>query len=434
MTQVTTHSNADAAIDDNLYQAMLDRLETEPLMAPDNITLTPSEGAGLGRVLLGAGAVGLGLTAVGGFVFGFRPALAAFEIGVFTATAMSIGALFFTLIFHITNATWSTTMRRQFENVASLLPLCMAMVALIVIAEVVTGGTLLRWMGIEPGDYLLDHKAGYLNTTFFVIRFLIYAGIWSFLALRMRGWSTEQDRSGDRWLSRRMRFNSGWGILAMALTTAFFSFDFLMGMDFRFYSTMWGIYFFAACAFSSTALLAVIFAWLLSKGKIQGVVTPEHTHDLGKLMFAFTVFWGYIAFGQYFLIWYANIPEETMFFIFRRGEPWLLLGKVLILVHFLIPFFLLISRVPKRNAPLLAAIGVLMVIAHTIDMTYIIQPMVDAGEADTVGLASWWVILSGVVGVLGVYGFFLIRRITSCPLIPTKDPRLVNAIEHKNYV
>jgi hypothetical protein len=434
MTQATTQSNADAAMDDRVYQAMLDRLATEPLLAPDNITLSPSDGASLGRVLLGAGAVGLALTVVGGFVLEFRPAFAAFEIGVFTATAMSVGALFFVLLFHITNAAWSTTMRRQFENVASLLPLCMAMVALIVIAEVVTGGTLLRWMGIEPGDHLMDHKDGYLNTTFFVIRFLIYAGIWSFLALRMRGWSTEQDRSGDRWLSRRMRFNSGWGILAMALTTAFFSFDFLMGMDFRFYSTMWGVYFFAASAFSSTALLAIIFAWLLSKKKLQGVVTSEHTHDLGKLMFAFTVFWGYIAFGQYFLIWYANIPEETMFFIFRRDEPWMLLGKVLIVMHFLIPFFLLISRVPKRNPPLLAAIGVLMILAHAIDMTYIIQPMVDANETDLVGLSSWWVILSGLVGVLGVYGFFLVRRITSVSLTSTKDPRLVTALEHKNYV
>lgn len=436
MSRATTLSGADGAIDDRQYQAMLDRLALEPALAAGNTTLAPAAAGGLARILLGLGAVGLAVVVIGGFLVGFRPAFAAYQIGVFSATAISLGALFWVLLFHITNAAWCATIRRQFENVASLVPLCMLMVGVILVVEIVTDGTFLSWMAITPEDHdhLFEHKKGYLNTTFLVIRFLFYAGVWSFLALRMRGWSLEQDRSGDRWLTRRMRFNSGWGILILALTTAFFAFDFLMGMDFRFYSTMWGVYFFAACAYSSLALLAIVFAWLIGQGKLAGVVTGEHTHDLGKLMFAFTVFWAYISFSQYFLIWYGNIPEETMYYIYRREGVWMYLAAVLVVAHFLIPFFLLISRAPKKNPRLLAAIGVFMLVAHAIDMTFVIQPMVDAGQEKTWGLSTWWLTVSGLLGVLGVFGFFLVRRIVSVPLVAMKDPRLPQALEHRNYV
>jgi len=434
MSQISTQSSPDAAMDDHAYQAVLDRLATEPALADDNITLTSAEAAGVSRLLLGLGVVGL-VIAAGGFALNFRAGFAAMQIGLFAVTAIALGALFFVLVFHITNAGWCATIRRQFENVASLLPLCMIGVAVLLVVELATGGTLLRWLGTDyEGHHLMVHKEGYLNPTFLVIRFLIYAGIWTFLTFRMRGWSTEQDQSGDRWLTRRMRFNSGWGILAFALTTAFFAFDFLMGMDFRFFSTMWGVYFFAACAFSSLAFLAIVFAWLMSKGKLQGVVTSEHLHDHGKLMFAFTVFWGYIAFSQYFLIWYSNIPEETMFYIFRRTGDWALLSKVLIAVHFLIPFFLLVSRMPKRNPRFIAAIGAFMLFGHAIDMTFIIQPMVDAGEEKVIGLSSWWAIAGGVLGFIGIFGFLLLRKMVAVPLTATKDPRLPLALNHKNYV
>lgn len=435
MSQISTQPSPDAAIDDHAYQAILDQLANEPALADDNITLSSAEAASTSRLLLGLGVVGIAIAALSGLVFGFRPAFAAIQIGLFAVTAISLGALFFVLVFHITNAGWCATIRRQFENVASLLPLCMVGVAIVLVTEIATGGTLLRWLGpAYEGHHLMVHKEGYLNPTFLVIRFLIYTGVWTFLSLQMRNWSTEQDTSGDRWLTRRMRFNSGWGILAFALTAAFFSFDFLMSMDFRFFSTMWGVYFYAGCAFSSLAFLAIVFAWLINKGKLQGVVTSEHLHDHGKLMFAFTVFWGYIAFSQYFLIWYSNIPEETMFYIFRRTGEWAMLSKVLIVVHFLIPFFLLISREPKRNPKLLAAIAAFMLMAHAIDMTFIIQPMVDAGETELVGLSSWWAIAASVLGFLGLFGFALVRRIVSVPLTATKDPRLPQALHHKNYV
>lgn len=436
MTQAQAHSGSHPpAISDREYQAQLDRLAHHPALADEYTRFAPGALSGLQHLLLGVGAVGLALTVVGGLVYDLRHALASYEVGVFAATAMALGALFFIMVYHMTNAGWSVTLRRQYENLASVLPYCMGLVAVALIIELVSGGVMLSWIGIPRGEnHLLDAKRGYLNELFLIVRFLIYFGLWTFLATRMRGWSVEQDVSGDRWLTRRCRFNSGWGILVFALTTAFFSFDFLMGMDFRFYSTMWGVYYFAGSAFSSLAVLAVLFAYLKSKGKLGELVESEHLHDHGKLMFAFTVFWAYIAFGQYFLIWYGNMPEETAYFVFRKTGGWAILGQVLIAVHFFLPFFLLISRVPKRNPKLLGLIALVLIVAHVLDMVWIIKPMVGAGEGHTFEPMSWWVDVAAVLGVFGVIGFFLLKKVGSAALVPMKDPRLEHALEHHNYV
>jgi hypothetical protein len=438
MSQAMTHTDThDGAMSDAAYQAHLDHLAHHPALGESNTQLTAAEAGGAQRVLLGLGAVGLGVTAVGAFVYPPAFALAAFEVGVMAVTAMSLGGLFFTMIHHITNAGWSTTIRRQAENLASMLPICMAMVAVILAIELFSGGVLLTWIGIDPAeDYLLNKKKGFLNPVALAIRFAIYFGFWTFLSMRLRGWSREQDRSGERHLSRRCRFMSGWGLLVFALSLAFFAFDFLMAMDFRFFSTMWGVYYFAGSAFSSLACLALLLLWLKSKGKLDQLVTAEHFHDHGKFMFGFTVFWGYISFGQYFLIWYSNIPEETMYFIARREGGWMLLGQILIAIHFLLPFFLLISRIPKKHPKALAAIAVLLVVAHVFDMIWIIKPMVTAGDEApaALGPSSWWLDVAGVLGVFGVFGFFLLRRVASAPLVPMKDPRLHLAMEHRNYV
>ncbi|GAB4386858.1 MAG: hypothetical protein Kow0022_17030 [Phycisphaerales bacterium] len=436
MTQVQAHAGTHpAAISDEEYQARLDRLAQHPALAETNTRLEPGALAGLQRMLLGLGVVGLGLTVAGGFVYDIRHALASYEVAVFGATAMALGALFFVMVYNITNAAWSVTLRRQYENLAAMLPYCMGLVAVAVLIELISDGVLLRWIGMPEGQsHLLDAKRGYLNELFLIVRFLVYFAVWTFLATRMRGWSVEQDISGDRWLTRRCRYNSGWGLVAFALTTAFFAFDYLMGMDFRFYSTMWGVYYFAGAAFSSLAMLAVLFAYLKSRGKLGDLVNAEHLHDHGKLMFGFTVFWAYIAFGQYFLIWYGNVPEETAYFVFRRTGGWALLGQVLIAVHFLLPFFLLISRVPKRNIRTLALIALILIVAHLLDMVWIIKPMVAAGEGHRLEPMSWWVDVAAVLGVFGLIGFFLMKKIGSAALVPMKDPRLPHALSHRNYV
>ncbi len=432
-----------AAISDDAYNARLEKIASSPEMREDNITLPYAGAMKLSGAMGVVGILGLLLVVIGAFVYNPKHALAAFEVGLFTVTAASLGSLFLVMIWNMMIAGWHVTIRRHFENAASLLPFCCLGLGAVVLIELwgpgrEGSGVLLQWLYAEKqGTFLVEHKAGYLNPLFLGVRWVIYTVVWSFLALRLRALSREQDRTGDRWLSRKARFMSGWGLLITALTTAFAAFDFLMSMDYRFFSTMWGVYFFAISALAAVSLASLVFAGIRSMGRLTGVVTDEHFHDLGKLVFAFTCFWAYIAFGQYFLIWYSNIPEETYYFIHRTTGDWKPLFVALTFAHFVVPFVLLVSRIPKRSTLALGVAGVYMLVLTVADLVWIIRPMVYLGaegaEAGP-GMMGWWLDAAGILGVLGIYGALLIRQTASAPLIPTKDPMLHEAMAHKNYV
>lgn len=422
-----------------------------PDMRPENIYLPKGGASTLSTLLLLVGIVGVAAVAAAGFMaigvadkaYAIKHAIAAYHVGTLTVLTIALGGLFFTLAFHLIGAGWSSTIRRQFENLASLLPLAVLMLIPTIIIEVMSGGKLFSW--ISPAfaqSTLLKEKSSYLNLPFFLIRFAIYAVVWTLLSVLMNGYSRKQDVNGDRWLTAKAAKWAAPGMIAFALTTAFASFDFLMALDFRFFSTMWGVYIFAGAAFSSLATVALIFAWLKGKGLLKGVVTDEHFHDLGKLLFSFTVFWSYIAFSQYFLIWYSNIPEETSFYLFRKsgnvGEiSYNTMFVLLCLGHFGVPFLFFIWRKAKRTPALAAAMAVWMLFIHVIDLTWLVRPMVFADAGPQIvqpGVEAWWIPVAGVLGPLGIAGFVLVRKIASGPLVPLQDPRLHEALHHKNYV
>ena len=422
------------------WQRRLAQIARDPRMTDENIYAGGVMGK-FGLPLLFIGIAGLLLTLIGGFSMNLRHALAAYEVGVFTALAMSLGCLFFLLVFHSLNAGWVITCRRIFEHGAALLPFCWLALLPIVAIELINGGVLLEWVGGTGGDYLLDKKEPYLNPGFFIVRVLIYGAVWSFLGWRFASLSRRQDVTGDRSLGRKARFTAGWGILLFALTTAFAAFDFLMSMDFRFFSTMWGVYFFASCALSGVSVVVLTLAVLRFRGKLEGLVTPEHFHDLGKLVFAFTVFWAYVSFSQYFLIWYSNIPEETAWFVYRKDHGWGWLFVLLCVGHFIVPFMILGWRAVKRSALLLGLMAVFMIMMTVMDLVWVIRPMVYvqtqpvlADGLQEPGLAGIWLDLAGVAGVLGIWGWLLTRRLESGPLLPIKDPLLHEFMAHKNYV
>lgn len=402
-----------------------------------NITLT---GAGFSPVLIGLGVALLAVAGYGWTVAGASHALSMIHVGVLTATAVSLGALFLLMAFHLTMAGWSVTVRRQFENIASMIPYCGVAVIAVLLTDILLGGQVFPWLnkavvgqGAER-DYLFAKKEAFLNPVFFMIRAVLYVFAWSYLAWRLVGYSKEQDRTGDKWLSNRARFTSAWGLLVFAITVAFAGFDWLKSIDWRYFSTMWGVYFFAGAIYAATASAILVLALIRRSGRLEGLVTAEHTHDLGKMLFAFTVFWAYISYSQYFLTWYANIPEETSFYLARKTGGWEYLFYGLAFGHFVLPFYFLLWRFARRSLGVLALFAAWSLLMQAADLYWIVRPQLYAQDADRVRLGLLWIDVAAIGGVVLVYFGLLWRKVAGGVLIPTRDPRLPEALVHKNYV
>ncbi|MEK6701403.1 MAG: hypothetical protein AABZ53_04005, partial [Planctomycetota bacterium] len=269
------------------------------------------------------------------------------------------------------------------------------------------------------------------------IRAAVYIGIWLALASMLTSFSRKYDETGDNAAAARVRWRCAPAMILFAFSTAFAAFDWLMGLDYSFFSTMWGVYYFSGCAFVSVTVVSMILGVLRRTGKLEGVVTKEHFHDLGKLSFAFTCFWAYIAFFQYFLIWYANIPEETAYYIARKSDGWEKLFALLMFGHFAAPFLVTIFRDVKKNPSAVIAVGCWLVFMQVADIFWIVRPVVYAGQSaqSTPGIAtSWWLDGVGVMGPMLLFASFLVRKICSGTLVPLNDPRMREALNHKNYV
>ena len=335
--------------------------------------------------------------------------------------ALTLGALFFVMLQHITRAGWSVVVRR----IAEALACNVWLMAVLAIPVVLGMGHLYHWSHLEAaaGDPILAPKSGFLNPTFFVIRLLVYFAIWGGLAWFFHRTSTRQDSSFDPRLTMRMERAAGPGLVLYALSTNFASFDLLMSLDPHWFSTIYGVYFFAVSVVCFFAVLPKILVGLQWKGVLSRSVTVEHFHDLGKLLFAFVVFWAYIAFSQYMLIWYGNIPEETQWYLKRQTGDWAWVSLALLVGHFVIPFLVLISRAVKRRPRLLAATGIYMVVMTWLDLYWLVVPEFSPGVA-RFGLIDVLCFL----GVAGLYTLALALRLKQHSLIAEGDPRLQESL------
>jgi hypothetical protein len=329
---------------------------------------------------------------------------------------IGLGGLFFTMLHHLTSATWSVVLRRFSENVMMVL-IFLAIFFIPIIAGI---GDLYHWShhDVVANDPILKQKSVYLNTGFFMVRAIVYLGIWLFLAWGLYKNSLAQDKGSTEAQTARMRRLSAPGMLLFAFTITFASFDWLMSLNAHWYSTAFGVYIFAGGLLSALALITLVTILLRERGYLSNLITLEHYHDLGKLLFAFTVFWGYIAFAQYFLIWYANIPEETIWYRVR----WLGFRQLSLLIvfgHFVIPFVVLISRGAKRNLTVMKFMAIWLLLMHWIDLYWVIMPN-HTGHA----LPGLWIDIAAMAGIGGFTLWFFWRRMASQPLIPVNDPRL----------
>ena len=335
--------------------------------------------------------------------------------------ALTLGALFFVMLQHITRAGWSVVVRRIAEALACNVWLMAALALPIVLGM----GHLYHWSHSDAaaGDPILAGKSGFLNPAFFVVRLVVYFAIWGGLAWFFHRTSTRQDGSFDPRLTVRMERAAGPGLVLYALSTNFAAFDLLMSLDPHWFSTIYGVYFFAVSVVCFLAVMPKILVGLQVKGVLARSVTIEHYHDLGKLLFAFVVFWAYIAFSQYMLIWYGNIPEETQWYLKRQTGDWAWVSLALLIGHFVLPFLVLVSRAVKRRPRLLALTGIYMVVMTWLDLYWLVMPEFSPGVA-RIGLIDGLCFL----GVAGLYTLALAVRLKRHSLIAEGDPRLQESL------
>jgi hypothetical protein len=339
--------------------------------------------------------------------------------------SLALGALFFVLIQYATQGGWGIVLRRIGETIFAMLPVMAALFLPLLLGL----RDLYSWAvpGAAEHDALLHWKAPFLNVPFFLIRAVLYFGIWSFIALLYYRGSRGQDVTGDPGVSARLRRFAGPGIIVLALTQSFAAIDWIMSLTPHWYSTMFGVYFFAGSFVGFIALLSVVAVAMRSAGLLDTVVSAEHLHDIGKFLFAFTAFWAYIAFSQFFLMWYANLPEETIFYKARLEGSWKALSLFLMAGHFGIPFLYLMGRAVKRRGSTLALGGAWLLVMHFLDLYWQVMPTLhpEGIRPSALDVAA----LVTVGGCFVAAASWLMRRQA---LVPLRDPRLAESVAFEN--
>ena len=445
------------------------------------VSLGPLAGS-LTSASLGLGGLGLVIALACAFLSHdanpWRRFMFAYVVAFAFVLSFSLGSLFFVLIQHLTRAGWSVLVRRFPEALAANLGwvavLFLPIAATVMLGrgelypwavhhvdsahhEVVTaneGGSHAEGSAVVSNDHAaaageeahdvhaggekyhhqhLDEltlkKRAWLNPTAFIVRWVIFLGLWGAIACWLRRHSVAQDHDKDWHHTVRMETWAGPLTLIFGVTVTFAAWDLLMSLNPHWYSTMFGVYFFTGSVVATMSVLILMILGLRSRGVLPGVIGVEHQHDLGKLLFAFVFFWGYIAFSQYMLIWYANLPEETMWFSHRGAaerNEWTPLAIVLLFGHFLIPFVCLMSRHVKRCTGSLVFFAGWLVVMHAIDLWWIVMP--ELGPSFAIG----WMEIGLVVGLSGIYFAPVFRRLASASLVPTADPRLPESIAFEN--
>jgi len=388
------------------------------------------EADGLRNGAFGVGAVALvAAVATGGGPFA-KQFQHSYLIAYMWGLSIAVGAVWFVAIQHLFGSRWSIVIRRVAELLAQLV-LLMAVLALPLLAPVFMGNDVLYpW---ADHHYFHHHaymasKAPWFAPGFVAARMVIYFGSWALLANYYLGQSRRQDATtGDVALTKRMQGASAPGMILFAITLTFGSIDFLMTLDPVWFSTIFGVYYFATSVLTSLSTLALVLMWLQSRGHLKVSVTAEHYHDLGKLMFAFICFWTYIGFSQFMLIWYANIPEETHWFNDRFFGSWLNATYFLSVTHFFIPFFGMMSRWMKRNTGRLRFWAIYILAVCWFDMYWLVAPNLHKeGVALTATDFLAW------AGVAGISIGFALLRARDVNLVPTGDPRLSRSLAFEN--
>jgi len=360
--------------------------------------------------------------------FGF-----AYLVGFIVTMTISVGSLFFVVILHLTKSSWSVAPRRALEWVSQA---AMALPVLFIPLVLMAPSIWHSWMGPEgKTDELVQAKVAYLNPTFFYIRAVAFLLIWGALAYFFYKNSRDQDQTGDLKHSSRLQAFAAPSVALLGLSITFAGFDWIMSLSPHWYSTIFGVYIFAGSIITALAVLSLIIVRYRAANIAGDLLTIEHQHDAGKYLFGFVIFWAYIGFSQFILIFYANIPEETIFFRTRWQGGWDAVSLALLFGHFVVPFLLLLSRTAKRTN-LLAVGAAIIVVMHIVDVYWMVMPnFIPVAQRSAEALPKFafsWVDLGRLLAPVGLAMAWIAFRVLGDPAYPLKDPYIPEALKAEN--
>lgn len=376
---------------------------------------------------LGLAGAGLATLAVGLRTDATRAWFAYLDAWLF-GTSIAVGALLVTMTGHATKASWMVITRRPMKSVAATLPL----LALLFVPLAFGLDRVYPWADHGATGaavaHALDHKRVWLSKPFFVVRTALYFLVFCVTAALLRGWSTENDARHRPELVRRMRRLSGGGLPLVVLTLTWASFDWSMSLQPDWYSTIFGLYFIAGAYVGAIALACVMLP-LVSPGQSHAAFSPDLAQALGRVLFAMVVFWAYISFDQLLIYWIGDIPDEVSYFGRRTAGSWTAVTYVIVLGHFVIPFFVLLNRRLKRHRAVLAAVGAWVFVMQFVDVYWQVLPV-----HDQAGARPHWLDLGAALFVGGLSCAWIVRRYGTAAPLPLHVPELAEGLGYEAAV
>ena len=372
-------------------------------------------------LLMGGGA----LVSLIGLIVNAKEFAYAWLLGFMFFLSLCLGALFLVIVHHLFDAGWSVPIRRFCEHIASLL---FPWMALLFLPIAFLAKTIYPWMSrLNHPDHALKAKAPLFTIPMFYVSAAVLFAIWFLLTNRLRYWSLKQDETGAAEPTYRMRFYSSIGIILFALTLTLGAVMWMKGLEYEWFSTMYGVYYFAGSVWLALATAYVITMVLDRQGVLSDVLHEHQYYFIGSLLFAFTVFYAYIHFAQYFIIWNGNMPEETFWYVVREHGTWFWVGIVIIFGHFFLPFLSLLRIDVKNSFKLMVPLCIWAWLMHFVDLSFNIMPV---AHREGYPLQWLWLHLGCWAFMAGLIAWRFLKEYAAHPPYPIKDPRLIEAMGH----
>jgi hypothetical protein len=335
--------------------------------------------------------------------------------------AAALGSLALLMLQHMSGGAWGVVTRRIFEAGAGTMP----WMALFFLPLLFGIRTLYPWAdpAVVSGDRLLQEKAAFLNVPFWAVRAILYFVIWTALARLLIRWSAEHDVSGAPALVDRMHRLSAAGLVLYAVTMTLASVDWVMSLEPHWFSTMFGFLFMSGQGLVGLSLAIIVAHRLSTEAPMDAVYNAGHFHDLGKLLFAFTMLWAYLSFSQFLIIWSANLPEEIPWYMHRLNRGWEWVGLALVVLHFAVPFLVLLSRKTKRSGLLLSYVAAWMIGMRLVDLFNIMGP-----EFYQDGFKVGWTDITATIGLACVWVSIFLSNLKARSLLPLNDREFASAL------